>query len=440
MQVDKHQRNVKKIIVKKVAMLSEEPLFWETCAKNFFKIILNKYQWTKNDITYKIIIEEIYDKDILTGKLTTSKYDVLLIPGGGVGDGHSITKGFTLSPRVKKWKRKIQDFVKDGGGIIGFCGGTSLITSLTTGDRKPSTFCERRYDKSSLGIACTKSYYQYLALPLLYPFQLTHPERIGTTAYVFSFKPAKNSDGDYFHTGGVPIDIKLLKDNPIFSDYKEDTLTVRWWGGQALWPEEKPSRNVKVCAMYPEKELHEMDRTKIHAWKYTGSIPGVIRGFFKAMYFAKQQKINIFDAAMFSYYFAGNWVVTDNLIKSYLAKRPCIVIEEYPNKNNGRIVLNALHPEYMVWWDGEIKERKEEFTSLADGLYEWKNITTLKKPIDTNLTHTWWVVRRFVAWAAKIPDEHMPPIQKQNVDSNDFKLIENCIIWDGTLLNQMECI
>jgi glutamine amidotransferase-like uncharacterized protein len=421
-------------------MLSDEPLFWETCAKKFFKIILNNYQWTKNDASYKIILDEIYDKDIISDKLTTSNYDVLLIPGGGVGDGHSITKGFNLSPRVRTWKFKIQKFVKEGGGIIGFCGGTSLITSLTMGDRNPTTFCERQYNKSSLGVASTKSYYKYLALPLYYPFQYTHPERIGTTAYVFSFKPNKNMDGDFFHTGGVPIDIKISKDNPIFSDFKDDTLTVRWWGGQALWPEENPKRNVKICALYPEKELHEMERTKIHAWKYTGSIPGIIKGFLKAMHFAKEQKIKIFDAAMFTYYFAGNWVLTDRLIQSSLANRPCIVIEEYPNKNNGRIVLCALHPEYMVWWDGKIRERKQKFMCLADGLYEWVNIGTLKKPIDNNLTHTWWVVRRFVSWAAKVPNEHMPPIEKQAINNDDLELIKNSIIWDRSLLNQMECI
>ena len=31
----------KNIVIKKVAMLGDEPFFWTTCAKRFFKIILN---------------------------------------------------------------------------------------------------------------------------------------------------------------------------------------------------------------------------------------------------------------------------------------------------------------------------------------------------------------------------------------------------------------
>jgi len=432
--------NKKKVIVKKIAMLSDEPLFWQTCAKRFFKIILNNYEWIINGSYYQFKLDELTDKDILQGKLTVSNYDVLLIPGGGVGDGHSITKGFNSFPRVRKWKKKIQKFVKDGGGIMGFCGGTSLITPLTTGKRKPATFCERQYNKSSIGVSSTYSYYKYLALPLYYPFQKTHPERIGTTAYVFSFKPTKNAEGDFFHSGGVPIDIKLSKNNPIFADYPEDTLTVRWWGGQALWPQDNPGRKITICARYPDKELHEDDRTRIHAWRYTGGISGLIRGFIKAMHFAKEENIKLFDAAMFTYYFADDWKLSEKLIESSLAKRPCIVTEEYPNENNGRIILCTLHPEYMSWQDGHIEERKQEHICLADGLYEWKDICTLKKPIDNNLTHTWWVVRRFVAWASKIPDKDMPPIQKQKVKPEDLNLVKSSMFWDGTLLNQIECI
>ena len=63
-----------------------------------------------------------------------------------------------------------------------------------------------------------------------------------------------------------------------------------------------------------------------------------------------------------------------------------------------------------------------------------------KKPIDNNLTHTWWVVRRFVAWASKVPDSDMPPIHKQKVDPDALKIIENSMIWNGTKQNQMDCI
>ncbi len=104
------------VVIKKIAMLSDEPLFWKTCAKIFFRVILNNYEWKSNGKTYKFILETITDKNILNDKLSVSNFDVLIIPGGGVGDGHSITKGFNTSFKVRKWKKKIQNFVKEGGG------------------------------------------------------------------------------------------------------------------------------------------------------------------------------------------------------------------------------------------------------------------------------------------------------------------------------------
>ncbi len=276
---------------------------------------------------------------------------------------------------------------------------------------------------------------------MYYPFQKTHPERIGTMAYVFSFKPAKTQDGRKLHTRGIPIDVKISKNNPIFSDYPDDKLTVRWWGGQALIVPEKPDREINICANYPEKELHEDEKTRIHAWRYNGGIIGLLKGFFKAMNYAKKENIRIFDAAMFTYYLADNWIITNSLIKSDIANRPCIVTEVYPNENKGRILLCTLHPEFMVWWDGHIEERKDEQNScLANGLYQWKNIFTLRNPLDNNITHTWWVVRRFIAWATKIPIKDYPPIEKQKQKPSEFKLISRNILWDGSLKNQMENI
>jgi hypothetical protein len=115
--------------------------------------------------------------------------------------------------------------------------------------------------------------------------------------------------------------------------------------------------------------------------------------------------------------------------------------EIFPNKNEGRILLCAAHPEYMVWWSGNIEEVKENNKNcLADGLHQWKNVQPFSKTIDNELTHTWWVVRRSVAWAAKIQNDHLPPIELGKIDEDiKAKLSEN-IYWDGTLINNMKNI
>lgn len=426
----------------KVAILEAEPLFWATCAKRFFSVILDDYQWTKNNTTYKITTTLLSDKDILKGELTTSNFDVLLIPGGGVGDGHSIMKGFNSSLKVRRWKAKILDFVEMGGGCVGFCGGTSLITPLSMGEhRKPTTFVERQYNKSSLGISCVTSYYKYLAFPLFYMFQWNHPEKIGTTAYVFSFEPGITQDGKRIHSGGVPIDFKINRNDPIFRDYPDDTLRIRWWGGPALLVPKNLDRELSIVAKYPEVDLYENDATRIHAWKYVGGVHGLLFAFFKALKFIKKHKLNLLEFPMLTYHFAGDWKLTDKIIESDLANRPAITTEIYPNEHKGRIILCTTHPEYMIWWDGQIKEKNEKkFHCLADGLYQWNNIGKLGKSIDENVTHTWWVVRRLIAWAAKTPDNDLPPIVKQKVSENDMSLLSKNIFWDGTLQNQIENI
>lgn len=244
----KHQNKIK------IALLEAEPLFWETCATKFFKVILDNYTWTINNVNYQFKLQNITDSGIRQGKLLTEHINVLLIPGGGVGDGHSITKGFNTSLKTKKWKKNIQKYIQNGGGCIGFCGGASLITNLSTGDtRKPTTFVERQYNKSTLGISEVTSYYKHLAFPLFYIFQYNHPEKIGTTAYVFSFKPGETQDGKRIHSGGVPIKYSINKEHPIFAQYPYKTLTMRWWGGQALQLPKKPQRSINTVD--PKKSM-----------------------------------------------------------------------------------------------------------------------------------------------------------------------------------------
>jgi hypothetical protein len=433
----KNKSNTK---IVKVAILGTQPLFWSTCALRFFPVILDNYQWESNSTRYRISTRFLYDKDILKGVLKKPNFDVLLIPGGGVGDGHSISKGFNLSIKTRRWKKRIQDFIKNGGGCIGFCGGASLITHLSTGEkRKPTTFVERQYNKSSLGISCVTSYYKNLAFPLLYPFQKTNPEGIGTTAYVFSFAPGITKDGKRFHTGGVPMDFKIRKDNPILSGYPKQSIRIRWWGGQALVVPENPDREVSIIAEYPEQELSEQDSTRIHAWRYVGGIHGLVFAFFKALRFMKLNKLNLLDFPMLTYYFAGDWERTDKIIQSDLANRPAITTEIYPNRNKGRITLCTLHPEYMIWTGGYIEERDDtQFNCLADGLYQWRDIDG--GSIDDNITHTWWLVRRLVAWTAKVPDDELPPIARHRLTEKEKQFLSKNIFWDGTLINQMENI
>lgn len=428
---------VKKI---KVAILAEEPIGWRS-NKYYFPRILNGYSWNNGNYSYEIFTTYIFDKDILQGKLNVSDYDVLLVPGGGVGDGEAIVKGFSRLRKVRKWKENISRFIKDGGGYVGICGGAVLITGLNNESNKtPKTFTERQYNKSSLGISCVTSYYKDLAIPILYPFQRKHPEKIGASSYVFSFAPGTTADGAKIYTGGVPIDFKICNDNSIFSGFSKEKERMRWWGGPALLVPKNPDRNVKILARYPKEELSENDSTKIRAWIYTGGIRGLFLALLKAFRIVKKEKASLKNVLFYAYFLAGDWKPTDRIIDLNYSNKPCMTAEIYPNENKGRIFLCSAHPQYMIWWGGQIEEVDDSgFNCLANGLHRWKNISPLSKNGEGEVTHTWWIVRRCVAWAAKVPDKHLPPIDNGRITKENRSILSG-IFCDDSLINQMKNI
>jgi hypothetical protein len=424
----------------RVALLAEEPLGWGS-GKHFFPVILHQYTWASPTTIYRIFVTNIFDEDILQGRLTTAEFDVLLVPGGGVGDAHAVMKGFHFSRKVKQWKNNISTFIQSGGGYIGICGGTALITDLKTERKKPSTFLERQYHKSSLGVSCVSSYYNSIALPLVYLFQKKHPEKIGAIAYVFSFAPGETTDGVRIHTGGAPVDFHLSRDHPLFSDVPSEIQRIRWWGGPALLVPEKPDREVQILARYPPQDLSENPSLAIHAWRYTGGIYGLVSAFFKALRFIKKEQNTLKNVFLYTYFLAGNWELADRRIQLDYSNKASITAEIYPNEKKGRILLCSAHPEYMVWWNGHITEMKNATsTCLGTGLHQWQGIQPLSKNARKELMHTWWMVRRFVAWAAKVPDDQLPPIQGEEITKDTDALLKSNIFWDGSLLNQIKNI
>lgn len=425
----------------RVAILAEEPFFWGS-RKYYHIMVLDNYSWKIKGITYKFTTEYIYDKDILEGKLNISNFDVLIVPGGGVGNNQALLKGFNWAKKVKRFKENIADFVKQGGGYIGICGGAALITDLVKdSDEKPVSFVERQYNKSSLGISCVSSYFKNIAFPLFYTFQYKYPEKIGNSSYAFSFAPGETNDGKRIFSIGSPVDVDILKDNPIFSDYTKKTRRIRWWAGQALIVPENPDREIYVLAKYPKDGLSYNDSTKIYAWRYTGGIHGLIKAMFKAFKLIKRNKIELNKLLLFTYYLAGDWKLTDRIIKLDNANKPCITAEIYPNKNKGRILLSTVHAEYMIWWGGHIEEVDDnDFNCIGKGLHCWKNIEKISDDMYEEFTYNWWILRRFVAWVVKTPDEHLPPIEKVKIDKDKKEEIKKKIFWDGTLLNQLRDI
>ncbi len=419
----------------RVAVLADEPLGWGS-GKHFFLALLQGYSWTAKGIRYQVAAEYLTDRDILQGRLTVEAFDVLLVPGGGVGDGHAITKGFVCIPRVRRWKKNITSYIKNGGGYVGICGGAALMTDLQTKEGKPRIFLERQYQKSALGVSCVSSYYRSFAFPLMYPFQRSHPEAVGAAAYVFSFAPGKTIDGAWAHTGGAPIDFRINTHDPLFSD-AEPVERIRWWGGPGLIVPEHPDREVRVLAWYPEMELSANPATRVYAWRYIGGVGGLVKAVFNAFRLVKKEHGPLKKILLYSFYLAGGWQKTDRVIDVDQANRPAITAEVYPNANKAHILLCTAHPEYMKWDQGHIQENsREESTCIGNGFRRWEDVDALGTLVDFQVTATWWMVRRFVAWAAKVPDDALPPIESGVLSEADRKQLLPYVVWDGSCSNQ----
>ena len=102
------------IIDVKVAVLEHNNPFTE----------LLEYEWVVGNKKYKFDMKIVTDKDLIRGKLTTKEFDMIVVPGGGVGDREASIRCFPTY-RNYIWKRNFARFIKDGGGYYGVCGGAA---------------------------------------------------------------------------------------------------------------------------------------------------------------------------------------------------------------------------------------------------------------------------------------------------------------------------
>ena len=399
----------------------------------YFIDMLTDYEWIVGDTKYNFNVNFVVDKDILFGKLKTKNYDMIVVPGGGVGDGESVARCFPTF-RNFIWKRNFANFIKQGGGYYGVCGGTALITDI---DKKPRSFLEYAYEKSSLGVSCVKSHFESLADPIFLKLGGLPPEYVGEAAYV-QFSGWNTSNYSINYISGASLDCPISKNNPIFKDYLSETRRIRWVGGPGLVVPENPDREVMVLAYYPEEEMCENKSTDIHVWKYTGGICGILKAFIK------NRKNNLESLTVGNlanvWAFFGDWERTDKIIKTDFSNRPAMTAEIYPNENQARIILSGLHPEYNVWWGGEIVEAKDtDDNTLWDALHGWVNVTPNSHALEWK--YNYWINRRCVAWVSKlVPDCDLPPvygpseikdIEPSSINSSDLKIFGKSETSDG---------
>lgn len=323
--------------------------------------ILDGYTWSAGETTYTIRIRWLSDVAITGGALARG-IDVLVVPG----IGKEFRRPFFSSG---SWKTAIRQFVAQGGGYFGTCGGANMgAQGLVAPEQRGWTswtaweWCMHR---SALGLAPVLSY-QDMADPGASSLRET-PERVGQSAYIWYNLSIEGS--------GLCQHCPVNTSHPIFSGYGEQSRIMRWVGGPALIP---TSGHVTVLAWYPGENMsgpHGNASTQVHAWRFDGGNAAQPLDF---------------------------WDLTDQVIETHLAGKPAGVACTY---GQGRVVLFGNHPEHPVWRGGQLVEHDgPRDRMLLKGLFRWEDRQPL--PEDYN----WWVVRRSVAWAAGVPDQELPPV------------------------------
>jgi hypothetical protein len=331
---------------------------------------IDGYSWEVEEKSYIFKVNWITDGQIRRGKLNRNNYDVLIIPGIGKEFKH------IFDGKIARWKNQIRQFIENGGGYVGMCGGANMAVSshvpFNQRGWKTPTFWEWFMNKSCLGIVEAKSY-QDMGDPFAATFLWKNPARLGISAFIWY---------NFTNEGvGVSTNLTINTTHPIFNGYEKSYRLMRWNSGPALIPF---SENVSVLAWYPETNIsgpNGSPNTSIHSWKYVGPLSG---------HFLKQRSLDFWDK--------------DVILETHLAGKPAAIADNY---GDGRVVVYGPHPEHEVLFDEQIIESEDTNNNhlfLKDRLYK-------KEYTNENLSYNWWVVRRSVAWSANVPDDSLPPIR-----------------------------
>ena len=340
------------------------------------------YEWTIGNRAYKFNVKIITNDDIVNGILNRRKYDLLVVPGLASNFLHY--NPFWL--RDERWRNSIRRFVADGGGYLGICAG-AVIVGQGLMDYDTSNLLNISIEGSSLKLANAR-----VRFDSSFPF-FSGYRKIGQSAYA------------WYKGGGIPLNFSLNSDHPIFKGYHEKTRNIRWIGGPGF---EQIGDDVTILANYPLQEIssnsEESKNTRIHAWEWPGTPPGSpwpINILELIEIFLKDPRVkNLWNILTK----LTDWDKTDEIVKTNLSRKVAAIATTY---KKGRVVAIGPHPEYYTWFGGHVEETKKDTAhdSLSDTFYQWVDYD--KK---TDKLYNYWIERRAAAWASKVPDTDLPPI------------------------------
>jgi len=173
--------------------------------------------------------------------------------------------------------------------------------------------------------------------------------------------------------GGVPISCTIT-DHPILNVCPDNSRVIRYEGGPGMHLADGTDPllgEVVPLAIYAEEVS---DKAPIHFWKKIG----------------------------------GEWQIEAPVVTNLKGEYAAIST----TYGKGRVALFGPHPEERTVLGGHIEEflgRSKYALFREDYLYKWVDGE------EANWSYNWWMLRRAVAWAAGVPDDHLPPIDDMEI-------------------------
>ena len=316
------------------------------------------YEWTSNNITYRFTSTVIDETDVLgTGPnpLINDNFDLLVISASA--------KSYLFDGLNPDWKANVRDFLSNGGGYIGICGGANAASQ---GFENPKNAFHRRVNSGVLGISNI-----YINDNFLGEWQ--YLMKFGFGAFI------RENITNSTYPSYVSVNLSVEKDpeNEIFSIYNQDYRDISYAGGPGMY--EADISDSKLGEIIPLLKYNEelMETKPLHYWRPTLDGWKIYKN------------------------------VTTNLLGTYAG-----LATTYDS--NGRVVLYGPHPEYPhVVVNGTIEEyygRGYMSSYALSKQYVYNYVGYLQ-----NFSYNIWIMRRSGAWAVKIPEEDLPPISETAV-------------------------
>ena len=415
---------------------------------------LNGYIWIVGDKEYKFETHKINVDDILDDILIKEDFNVHIIDGA---TDEAYICGVKLCKEDEECKDKLEEFITEkGGGYIGRCLGAWLPAH--SDENEPEGifqyyFCKQnaflrettdiqahaKYDWILTSQFFKMRYGKWIRpIPFWRGIGNRAPEATGNGAYDMYASEV----GIHYSTNirGICLDFTNLGvTHPILNGYFGDTLYMRMEGGPS-YP--NPPKYADVLACFPSDCYENEPKHLLNIWECK-PIGGLLTHLRELLSLAEDSSIGIIDiddlpsewqdlfekgqektdiVEMMFYILSKMkcWYKLENeYIETELPGNPAILAFEYPpdSEDSGRVVLCGPHPASKIWTvDTEIKNEDDEngkARSIGEGLFHWLKTDTGEILKSTELVENenlWWYQRREAAWAAKVPDDSLPPI------------------------------